>query len=62
MRLRDPGFQGLIADLGVISFAALVIATADDEKIGSVLTGLQPHIVVGIQRVPIERVRDSARS
>ena len=58
---RAPIFpDGLETLLRVIGLAAFVIFAADQHEILAVGTGLKAHIMIGLFRIPIERVRQSA--
>jgi hypothetical protein len=49
-----PGFQTFEADPGVVGLAGLVIGPAHDQVVGRARARLEAHIVVGIERIPIE--------
>ena len=40
----------------------LVVLAADDEPVVALVRGLEAHVVVGIERVPVERVRAPSRA
>ena len=55
----DPGFDPFEPRPAVVGFAGLVIGAADDEVLGVAASGFEADIVIGIERVPIERVLDA---
>jgi hypothetical protein len=46
--------------LHVVCLARLVILAADDERVVNVVEILQPHVVIRVGVVPVERARDRA--
>src|ERR1044072_671785 len=53
--ITDPGFERLVANLRVVGLAALVVRAANDEII-EMLARVLAHIMIGIERVPEERI------
>ena len=58
----DPRFQAFEADPAVIAFTGLMIRPANDQVVGCSRTELKAHVMVGIERVPIERNRAGSRA
>jgi len=52
-----PGLDGVVAGAGVIGLASFVIGSSDDQVVDCSRTGVETHIVIGIEGVPIEPVR-----
>ena len=68
--LAHPRFEPCESRVGVAGLPGLVILAADDEDVDDVIViaaelplagALQPHVVIRIVGVPVERVRDRAR-
>src|SRR4029453_3441957 len=54
-----PGFQTFESSPAIICFASLVIGAANDQVLSVAAAVFKAHVVIGIERVPIERVLDA---
>ena len=59
-QISGPCFQPLETNLCIIGFAGLVVGPADDDEIGFTVAWLNPHIMIGIEGIPIESVGQGA--
>ena len=59
-QLRDQGphprLDRLESNVAVIRFAGPVIGASDNEIVSGTRPRIEPHVVVGIRRVPVERI------
>ena len=55
-QIAHPGFQREEARIGIVGLAALVVGTADDQDVGLASAGLQPDVVISLQRIPVEPI------
>jgi hypothetical protein len=55
-----PGLQSLKARICIIGFAAFVVASADDDMVVLLIVRLKADIVIGIERVPVQGIREGA--
>src|SRR5258708_7079022 len=59
-QISRPCLQRFETDPRIIGFAGLVVGPADDDEIGFSVNRLDPHIMVGIEGVPIDCVSTGA--
>ena len=53
--IAHPCIEGEEASFGIVSFARFVVGSADDQNV-VLAVGLQPHVVIGLERIPIKTV------
>jgi hypothetical protein len=59
-QIARPGFQRFETHVGVIDCTALVVRTANDQRVARFIQRLEADIVIIIKSVPIKRVREDA--
>ena len=55
-QIAHPGFKRKEARIGIVGLAGLMIGAADDQDVGLAPAGLQPDVVIGFQRIPVEPI------